>query len=85
MIDRFAAALGRPLRIQHMPRPLLAIARRFVPILRELAEMGYQWDEPFVTDDRRFRKRFRPAVTSLDEGARATVEWAQRHYAAAAR
>jgi hypothetical protein len=45
--------------------------------------MEYQWDEPFVTDDRRFRARFGAArVTALADGARATVEWALSHYGA---
>ncbi len=46
--------------------------------------MAYQWDEPFIVDDRRFRERFRLEPAGLDEAARATVEWAKRHYAAAA-
>jgi nucleoside-diphosphate-sugar epimerase len=80
MIERLGAALGRPLRVRPMPRALLGALGLFVPILREVAEMGYQWDEPFVTDDRRFRDRFPTTVASLDDGARATVDWARRHY-----
>jgi nucleoside-diphosphate-sugar epimerase len=82
MVARFSAALGREIRLHGMPKPLLALAGLFAPIVRELAEMNYQWDEPFVADDRRFRERFAPRVTSLDEGARATVEWAARRYGA---
>ena len=83
MIARFSATLGRELRIQPMPRALLALLKLFVPVLREIAEMGYQWDEPFIADDRRFRERFGTAirVTPLAEGAIATVEWAKAHYA----
>jgi len=28
-----------------------------MPVMREIDEMLYQWDEPFVVDDRRFRER----------------------------
>ncbi|NJD10162.1 MAG: NAD-dependent epimerase/dehydratase family protein [Gemmatimonadetes bacterium] len=81
LVARFAAALGRPLALKGMPMPLLRTVSLFVPILRELAEMSYQWEEPFVTDDRRFRERFGEVqVTPLDAGARATAEWAVRHY-----
>lgn len=85
MIQRFSDALGRELRIQPMPRLLIATLKLFVPILGEIAEMGYQWDEPFVVDDRRFRERFGSAVhvTPLAEGAPATLEWARSHYGAA--
>jgi nucleoside-diphosphate-sugar epimerase len=51
-------------------------------VLRELAEMNYQWEEPFVMSDRRFRERFGVTPTPLDDGAAATVEWAKRHYGA---
>lgn len=83
MIARLAGALGRDLRIQPMPAWLLAALRPFVPVLGEIAEMGYQWEEPFVADDRAFRGRFAAVVrvTPLAEGAPATVEWAKRHYA----
>lgn len=82
LIARLGRALGRDLKIRALPRPLLGLLALFLPILRELGEMAYQWDEAFVTDDRQFRARFGPAlqVTPLDAGARATVEWAKSHY-----
>jgi nucleoside-diphosphate-sugar epimerase len=77
MVDRFAAALGRPIALRRLPRLALRAIGAFVPIVRELNEMAYQWDEPFVVDDRRFRARFpEVAPTSLDEGAKETVDWA---------
>jgi hypothetical protein len=83
MIARLGAALGRELRIQAMPAIAVGALGLFVPILREIGEMAYQWQEPFVADDRRFRERFGGTVTPLDQGARATVAWARAHYAAA--
>jgi hypothetical protein len=43
-------------------------------------EMLYQWDEPFVVDDRRFRERFGAQPTGLEEAARATLAWARDAY-----
>jgi nucleoside-diphosphate-sugar epimerase len=82
MIARFSRSLGHPLEVRGMPKPMLAIAGLFVPVLREIAEMNYQWEAPFVTDDRRFRERFGVTPTPIDDGAVATVEWAKRHYGA---
>jgi hypothetical protein len=42
--------------------------------------MLYQWDEPFVIDDRRFRERFHVTPTDGDQATVDTVEWAKRHY-----
>jgi hypothetical protein len=51
------------------------------PIMRELAEMSYQWAEPFVVDDRRFRTRFPDfSPTDPDDAAAATVAWARAQY-----
>jgi hypothetical protein len=44
--------------------------------------MSYQWETPFVADDRAFRKVFNAEATSLEAGTRAMVEWARVHYAA---
>jgi hypothetical protein len=45
----------------------------FVPLVREVGEMLYQWDEPFVISDRRFREWFRREPAAVDEAATATV------------
>lgn len=76
LVDRFAAALGRPIRLRRLPGIVLAAAALAVPLVRELREMGYQWEEPFVCDDGRFRARFGTAPLRPDEAARRTVAWA---------
>jgi nucleoside-diphosphate-sugar epimerase len=83
MIARIGRELGRELRISSMPRALFGVLGWFVPLLGELAEMGYQWDAPFVADDRRFRERFTVPVTPLDEGVSAMIAWARHHYGTA--
>ncbi len=82
LVDRCSTHLGRRVGITAMPRWLMKTMGLFVPILRELDEMAYQWEGPFVVDDRRFRARFELTPTDPDEGARATVAWAREHYAA---
>jgi nucleoside-diphosphate-sugar epimerase len=82
MIARIGGALGRELKIQAVPPLVLRGLGVFMPLLRELAEMGYQWDEPFTVNDARFRARFGLAPASLDDGVPAFVEWAKGHYAA---
>jgi hypothetical protein len=42
--------------------------------------MLYQWDEPFVVDDSRFRDRFQAVPADVSHAAVETVEWANRHY-----
>jgi nucleoside-diphosphate-sugar epimerase len=80
MIARVGRALGRELTVQALPPWLLRSMGIFVPMLRELSEMAYQWEEPFTMNDARFRARFGLQPTSLDAGAKALTEWAKKHY-----
>jgi len=80
LVGRFGVALGRELKVRPVSRIAIRSLGFFVPLLRELDEMSYQWNEPFIVDDRRFRERFGAAPTPLGQGAAATVEWANQHY-----
>jgi len=84
LVGHFAAALGRPVAVQRLPRPMVKVLGLFMPPVREIEEVLYQWDEPFVVDDRRFRERFGVGSTPPDEAARETVRWAQRSFGGAA-
>jgi nucleoside-diphosphate-sugar epimerase len=83
VVARLSRSLGREIPLTTMPRWLMKAMGLFVPILRELDEMAYQWEGPFVVDDSRFRARFDVRPTDPDEAARATVAWARKHYARA--
>ena len=77
LVARFAAAAGIPAAVKRMPRPMVKLLGLFVPPLREIDEMLYQWDELFVADDRAFRARFGALPTAPEEAARRTVAWAR--------
>jgi nucleoside-diphosphate-sugar epimerase len=81
LVGRFSQALGREIRVAAVPRWLVTTLAVFVPLLREIGEMQYQWDEPFVVSDRRFRERFGLQPEAPDAAASATVAWAKQHYA----
>jgi hypothetical protein len=52
----------------------------FAPVMREVAEMTYQWKKPFVLGDSKWRARFGGEPTPLDVGVDRTAEWARRRY-----
>jgi nucleoside-diphosphate-sugar epimerase len=85
VVGRFAAALGRPIAIGRIPTWVLRTAGVVWPTGRELAEMAYQWEQPFVLDDSRFRARFGFGPTAWDDAVRATVDWGKRAYGRPAR
>lgn len=79
-VQRFEPYLGRNIQLKMMPQWLFKPLGLFMPMMRELGEMAYQWDEPFVVDDARFRAHFSVRPLAADEAARATVEWAKATY-----
>lgn len=60
-----------------MPRRMLSVLGVFLPPLREMPDMPYQWEEPFVIDDRHFRDRFNALPEDADRAATATAAWAR--------
>ena len=44
-------------------------------MLRELAEMAYQFDEPFILDTSKYQAAFGAAGTPLAAAVAATVVW----------
>ena len=58
LIERFAAAAGVEAKVRQVPTWLLKATGLFVPLMRAVAEMVYQWETPYVVDDSRFRSTF---------------------------
>jgi nucleoside-diphosphate-sugar epimerase len=77
LVGRFAAALGRPIELGRVPPLALKLLAFAVPILKEVNEMAYQWEERFEVDDAKFRARYGDLTTPRDAAARETVAWAQ--------
>jgi nucleoside-diphosphate-sugar epimerase len=70
--------------IKVMPSWLLHSLALFSPLMRELREMEFQRDRPYLVEDRRARETFGVTHTGLDEGLAATLEWYRRHGSTAA-
>ncbi len=83
LVDRLAKHFGAPIPIEVVPGWMLAMLGLFMPPLREMGEMQYQWAEPFVVDDSPFRRRFGVEPEDPDRAAAETVAWARAHYGGA--
>jgi nucleoside-diphosphate-sugar epimerase len=70
-----AAALGVKPRVSGLPLWALGPLGLFVPVLREMGEMRFQWDRPYRVDSSRFAKRFWSDATPFEVGAPATALW----------
>ncbi len=64
-----------PAKIGGFSPLMLKLVGLFVPAVREVNEMMYEFTAPFVMDSSRFQKAFGLAPTPHTEGVRRTVEW----------
>jgi len=80
LVTRIAKHLQRPVKVAQVPTWIIKAAGAVVPMMRELAEMSYQWKEPFVIDDSRFRAHFHTDPADLDAAAAETARWGMQHY-----
>ncbi len=71
----FFDAAGRKKVLGVYPRAMIAAAGIFNPLLREVVEMLYQKEEPYVVDGSRFSRTFGFQATPLEEGVRRTLAW----------
>ncbi|MGN6107514.1 MAG: NAD-dependent epimerase/dehydratase family protein [Kofleriaceae bacterium] len=84
LATRLGDALGVPARVKSMPKLVLRGLGVFSPMMRELVEMVYQWEVPFVVDDTRFRTAFGMSATPLAQAAAETASWVRAHAGRAA-
>jgi nucleoside-diphosphate-sugar epimerase len=67
--------VGKPARIQAAPKIVLRVMGLFNPGMREMIEMLYEFEEPFVVDHSKFEGAFGVHATPLKEAIGETVRW----------
>ncbi len=75
ILERIYAEAGQPLKIQVAPKWLLRLLGLFNPDAGEMVEMVYEFEQPFVIDDRKFVHRFGWGATDWETVVRETVTW----------
>jgi nucleoside-diphosphate-sugar epimerase len=71
--------VGLPPKVSGMGRLMLALAGLFVPGAREMVEMMYEFEKPFVVDSTRFERTFGMTATPLRDAIRQSVAWYRGH------
>ena len=73
-IELFSKEMKVPNKLVVMPMWMVRLAGIFVPVLKEMREMMYQYDRDYFFDSSKFDKRFNFKTTTYQEGVRNTVE-----------
>jgi len=75
VLELIAIEVGHPVAIRSVPKPVLRVLGLFNPMMRALAEMAYEFEQPFVLDTSKFEDTFGATGTPLATAIGATVAW----------
>ena len=75
LLDLVAAEVGHAVGVRSVPKPALRALGLVNPMLRELAETAYQFDQPFIMDTSKYQAAFGAGGTPLATAVAATVAW----------
>ena len=70
--------VGHPVGVRSLPKLAVRMVGLFNPTIRELVEMSYEFDAPFVLDTTKYQSTFGTAATPLPTAIAATVAWYQQ-------
>lgn len=65
---------GKTVKVGTVPKAMLQVLGLFVPMMKEVVEMLYQFEKPFIVDSSAFEARFGWKATAQGEAVRATWE-----------
>ena len=72
-IELMMSAMNKNKKIQTMPDWMMSVLGIFIPILKELKDVGYQFKQDYFFNSSKFNKRFGFTPTSPEEGIREMV------------
>ncbi|MCA0456775.1 MAG: NAD-dependent epimerase/dehydratase family protein [Chloroflexi bacterium] len=70
---------GNNLKIRAGGRLILSLMGLFNPNVREIVEMIYEFDKPFILDSSKFERTFGITATPIDQAIRETVAFFKAH------
>jgi nucleoside-diphosphate-sugar epimerase len=73
-MENIASEMGVKPKFNASGKTMIKILGWFIPILREMPEMFYQYDRPYVFDSAKFEKHFNFKPTAYVAGIRETVK-----------
>lgn len=74
MVSLFANEMRQPDKLSVMPMWLLRLLGIFIPFLREMPEMMYQYSQDYFFDSSKFSQRFALQATPYAEGVKTLVK-----------
>jgi nucleoside-diphosphate-sugar epimerase len=79
MVEMIAAEMKVKPKMSGMGKTMMRIGGLFIPEAREMVEMMYEFEKPFVVDSSKFESTFGMKATPMKEAIRETVAWYKSH------
>ena len=70
---------GHPLKLRAGGRLILSVMGLFNVNVREVIEMLYEFEKPFILDSTKFEKAFGMQATPIEQAVRETVAYFKAH------
>ncbi len=79
MVTMIAAEMGIEPKMSAMGKTMMRIGGLFIPEAKEMVEMMYEFEQPFIVDSSKFENTFGMKATSMKEAIKETVAWYKSH------
>jgi nucleoside-diphosphate-sugar epimerase len=79
MLTMIAEEMGVPPKFSAMGKTMMWIGGLFISEAKEMVEMMYEFEQPFVVDSSRFETTFGMQATPMKEAIKETVAWYKTH------
>jgi len=77
VLELVAHAVNHSVGIRHVPKLMVSVLGVVSPMMRGLAEMSYEFEQPFVLDTSKYETTFTTATTPLATAISDTIAWYQ--------
>jgi nucleoside-diphosphate-sugar epimerase len=75
LLGLVAADVGHPVGVRVLPKLAVRVLGLLNPTIRELVELSYEFEQPFVLDTSKYESTFGTSATPLKAAVSATVNW----------
>jgi nucleoside-diphosphate-sugar epimerase len=75
LLELVAGDVGHPVGVRSLPKLAVRALGLFNPTIRELVELTYEFEQPFVLDTTKYQSTFGTQATPLATAISATVGW----------
>ena len=79
MVKMIAAEMGIEPKMSAMGKTMMRIGGLFIPEAKEMVEMMYEFEQPFIVDSSKFENAFGVKATPMKEAIKETVTWYRSH------